>query len=290
MRPTSLLRRFGALVGAVAIVLAVWPTPFAGNGGDPAVILPSPAPPGSSNTSSGGTSAPESPLPTEDLGPPAFAEECTGPLRPEWRALYERGDPGHGLDSDFLGDLRQVTVADGLCTIAAVRASTPSGRPYAAAAMTTKDAFSQRYGTFEIRTRYPAGQGIWPAFWMLEQRTGVSTPPEIDIFEAYPGSSRRLRPNLVASTLHYEGGRHTFTHDQGVDLTLDFHVHRLTWSPGLLVFALDGAETGRITQNVPDVPMYPVVNLAMGAAGYRVDDTTPFVALMEIDYIRIWAP
>jgi beta-glucanase (GH16 family) len=54
------------------------------------------------------------------------------------------------------------------------------------------------------------------------------------------------------------------------------------------VFSVDGVETGRITTNVPSVPMYPILNLAMGAPGYRVDATTPDVLRMDIDYVRIW--
>jgi beta-glucanase (GH16 family) len=287
----SLLRRIGALVGAAALVLAAWPTPFAGNGGDPAVVLPSPRA-SSPAAPTPGPSETITPVPTEDLGPPVFAEECSGPLRPEWRALFGPGDPGFGLDSDFLASLRQVSVSGGLCTITAERQTTPSGRLYASAAMGTKDAFAQRYGIFEARIRYPAGQGLWPAFWLLEQRDAVETPPEVDIFEAYPGHGRQggTGPTELTSTLHYAGGSHHFTHDAGLDLTLEFHVHRLTWSSGLLVFSIDGIETGRITRDVPDVAMYPIVNLAVGATGFRVDETTPEVATMQIDYVRVWAP
>lgn len=238
-----------------------------------------------------------SPWPTADPTPGptptlTFAEECTTALRPEWQALFTVGDPGYGLDSDFRGDLRQVSVANGLCTIAAERAATRSGRPYVSAAMSTKGGFAQRYGTFEIRVRYPDGQGMWPAFWLLPQREAVEGPPEIDVFEAYPRKfalDGRGGLNVVISTLHYAGGSHTVVYNHGADMTTDFHVHRLTWSPGLLVFSVDGVETGRISSDVPDVPMYPIISLAVGAAGYRADDRTPSIATMDVDYLRVWA-
>jgi hypothetical protein len=234
-----------------------------------------------------------SPSPTaEPTAMPTFAEECSTALRPEWGALFTVGDPGYGLDSDFLGDLRQVSVANGLCTITAERASTPSGRPFVSAAMSTKGGFAQRYGTFEIRVRYPDGQGVWPAFWLLRQQEAVATPPEIDVFEAYPrkaGLDGRGGLNVVVSTLHYAGGSHTIVYRHGSDMTADFHVHRLVWSPGLLVFSVDGVETGRISSDVPDVPMYPIISLALGAAGYRTDVHTPAIARMEVDYLRVWA-
>jgi hypothetical protein len=85
----------------------------------------------------------------------AFAAECNGSgVDAGMRPLCGPGDPGFGLDSDFMGDLRQVSVANGLCSITAVRMSTPSGRMYASAAMATYGTFAQRYGTFEARIRY----------------------------------------------------------------------------------------------------------------------------------------
>ena len=231
------------------------------------------------------------PNPTDEPQP-VFAEECIGPeLDQRWTDLYAIGDPGHGLDSDFSGGLRRISVANGLCTITAERARTPSGRMYAAAAMGTRNAFAQAYGTFEARLRYSAGQGVWPAFWLLPAGA-LRPPPEIDIFEAYPGAGGARGGsgvNVVVSALHYEGGTHYFSHDAASDLTSDFHTHRLVWSPDLLVFSIDGVETGRITRDVPTVPMYPILNLALGAPGFRADATTPAIATMEIDYVRIWA-
>lgn len=224
---------------------------------------------------------------------PAFAEECNGSqLDPKWSALYVAGDPGHGLDSDFLGDVSQVAVADGLCTIRAARQPTPSGRLYASAAVGTRTTFAQAFGTFEARIRYTGGQGVWPAFWMLEAGA-LSPPPEIDILEAYPGDGGAgggSGANTVVSALHYDGGTHYFEFKGEADLTAGFHTHRLTWSPNLLVFSIDGVVTGRITRDVPDVAMYPIFNLAVGAPGFRADASSPPVAVMDIDYLRVWRP
>lgn len=224
---------------------------------------------------------------------PAFAEECDGSeLDPKWSALYVVGDPGHGLDSDLLGDLSQVSVTDGLCTIRAARQATPSGRMYASAAIGTRTTFAQAFGTFEARIRYTGGQGVVPAFWMLKAGA-LATPPEIDILEAYPGNGGvggGSGANAVVSSLHYDGGTHFFTFKGAADLTGAFHTHRLDWSPNLLVFSIDGVVTGRITRNVPDVAMYPIFNLAVGAPGFRADASSPSEAVMDIDYLRVWRP
>jgi len=40
-------------------------------------------------------------------------------------------------------------------------------RDYTSARLKTQGLFNQAYGRFEARIKIPAGQGMWPAFWML---------------------------------------------------------------------------------------------------------------------------
>jgi Glycosyl hydrolases family 16 len=225
-----------------------------------------------------------------------FDAECNGSsLDPVFHAMPEWG-AGWGRDSDFMGDLRQVSVANGLCTITAERIATPSGRAFASAAFSTKGNWSQVYGTWEARIRYPKGNGIWPAFWLLP--ADGSQPPEIDILEAYPnigGVWLGGRPNWVYSTLHYgavpgDGLVHYIGVDLGHDMTTDFHVYRLAWTPDKLVFSVDGAVIGTITADVPSKPMYLILNLAIGTDSARADENTLNPATMDIDYVRVYAP
>lgn len=230
---------------------------------------------------------PTGPVPTLDV--PFDGSSVPGLLHAE----FQPGDPGYGLDSDFLGHLGQVTVAHGYATITAERKATPSGRPYASASMDTYGSFGQLYGSFESRIRYPKGQGVWPAFWLLP--VGQRAPyPEIDVFEAYPappGPGGGSGVGTIIQTVHY-AGETTSLYTVVVpvpDMTLDWHVHRIEWSPAAIVFKVDGVETSRQTTHIPTVPMYPILTLAMGAPGYRVDATTPSIVRMDIDYLRAWA-
>lgn len=223
---------------------------------------------------------------------PAFAEEGDGPLNPRWSAFYARNDPGFDVDADFMSDLSRVAVASGAVTLTAERARTPSGRPYASAMIATRTTFAQAFGTWEARIRFPEGQGVWPGFFLLPQ--GQAAPyPEIDIFEAYPAAPGRggMGTSVIVSTVHVAPGvaRH-IAFDTGLDLTADFHVYRMTWSATTLEFSFDGRVYWTVTRDIPKVPMYPVLDLAMGAPGYRVDDTTPPVVRMDIDYLRVFAP
>src|SRR5260370_6463553 len=64
----------------------------------------------------------------------------------------------------------------------------PDGKSfsYTSARLKTQGLFSQAYGRFEARIKLPAGQGIWPAFWMLGDNITADGWPkcgEIDIME-----------------------------------------------------------------------------------------------------------
>jgi hypothetical protein len=202
-----------------------------------------------------------------------------------WSPLYVVGDPGYGLDSDFLGTMAQVS---GL-SITAERKATPSGRAYASACIAAPG-IARCYGTFEARIRYPAGQGVWPAFWLLKSGT-VTTPPEVDILEAYPahpaGGGSGVDSLITSNHTSVAPSDYFVTTRPG--MSGGWHVHRLTWSAGLMVFTIDGIESGRIAANVPAVPMYPILTLALGAPGFRVDATTPSVLTMDVEYVRVTA-
>jgi beta-glucanase (GH16 family) len=213
-------------------------------------------------------------------------------MDPRLVPVYVPGDPGYGLDSDFLGNTSQVTVANGIATIRAERKTTPSGRPYASACIGTKGTWGQRFGIIEARIRYPKGQGAWPAFWMLEAGKNVS-PPEIDIFEAYPatpGAGGGSGVNVAVISNHYAGGSPQYVAwDAGSDLTADWHVWRCEWRADAIRVWVDGVLRATHAGHVPTVPLYPILTLAMGAGGYRVDGTTPAVLTMDVDYLRAWA-
>ena len=41
------------------------------------------------------------------------------------------------------------------------------GNSYTSGRVTTAGGYEQGYGRYEARMKLPAGQGLWPAFWML---------------------------------------------------------------------------------------------------------------------------
>lgn len=201
-------------------------------------------------------------------------------------------------------------IEDGVLLIEATRRETPAGAchpadralPYASGMITTGgcnpyekepacenlERFAQAYGYFEMRARFPAGKGFWPAFWLLP--ADGEWPPEVDVLE-WIGDDR----DTAFMTYHYETEQSDHEKAQGAfdgpDFSADFHRFGLLWTPDRLVWYVDGVERFRVEDApIPDAPMYLLVNLAVGGTWPgSPDDTTPFPAAMEVDSVRAFS-
>ncbi len=162
-------------------------------------------------------------------------------------------------------------------------------QPYLSGVLTTADRFAFTHGIVEMRARIPAGTGLWPQFWMLPD-VFEGLRPQVFIMEA-----RGDRPDTVFHSYKYQDSNDDLQttgvlESTGTDFSADFHSYAVQWSPGELVFYIDGTEFQRVTtENVASQDMYMIVNLAVGGffAG-SPDETTPFPAQMVIDHVRVF--
>lgn len=175
-------------------------------------------------------------------------------------------------------------VEDSLLKIRADRRQVED-RKYSSGIITTQGLFDQEYGRFEIRAKMPAGQGLWPAFWLLP--TSKNYPLELDVLE-FLGHEQ----DTIHMSHHWRGADGS-TQDRtisysGPDFSKDFHNFSLEWSPDSLIWRIDGIERARATEGIPDEPMFLLVNLAVGGAWPGDPDaTTPFPSYYQIDYVRV---
>ena len=115
---------------------------------------------------------------------------------------------------------------------------------YTSARLKTQGLFAQAYGRFEARIKLPAGQGIWPAFWMLGDNIATDGWPkcgEIDIME-----NIGKEPGINHGSLHGPSSANatsdltkTITLPNGKRLSDDFHLYAVEWEPGVVRFYLD---------------------------------------------------
>ncbi len=161
-------------------------------------------------------------------------------------------------------------------------------RDYRSGMMSTTGKFSQTYGRFEIRCKVPRGRGLWPAFWMLPEPP--AWPPEIDVLEILC-----QEPDKVYFSHHWpdpsnpDGDSLAQTGEfKGPDFSAGFHTFAVEWDSGELRWYVDGVERHRSNTNVPDGPMFLLVNLAVGGWAQHPTPETVFPADFEIDYVKAW--
>ena len=174
-------------------------------------------------------------------------------------------------------------------------------RNYTSARLTTVNTFSFQYGTAVARMRIPGGQGLWPAFWALGTNKSVVGWPlcgEIDVMENHGDEL-----NTVHGTIHgalqaatgQQWNSSTKT-DTPSPLSNDFHTYGLVWGPGAIAMTLDGRTFFSVAAAdlAPtllwnfDHPFFLLLNLAVGGNTPGAPDaTTPFPAVMAVDYVRV---
>ena len=173
---------------------------------------------------------------------------------------------------------------------------------YTSARLKTQGLFSQAYGRFEARIKLPAGQGIWPAFWMLGDNIGSAGWPkcgEIDIMENVgkePGTNHGSlhAPSSTAATSDMTA---TIALPTSQKLSDDFHVYAVEWEPDAVRFYLDvnlyatfkSADWPAGGRWVFDHRFFLILSVAVGGDWPGPpDDTTEFPQTMLVDYVRVY--
>lgn len=234
-----------------------------------------------------------------------FSEEFDQPLRvSEWGPITNDGARwiAHTPYKGDFGDARFAAPRDGFPFLAQdgilrIEARKEGNRWYSGliSSMDTRgNGFTQQYGYFEMRARFPATPGTWPGFWLHESER-VTHPDdksrlivEIDTIEQYGHW-----PNKHTSALHVwdrsgqERGSHRGLRTLVPDMTEDYHTYGQMVTRQFIIYYYDGIEIRREpTPDSLDSPLYMVAELAMGP-GWPLD-RTPSPVYMDIDYIRVY--
>jgi hypothetical protein len=188
-------------------------------------------------------------------------------------------------------DATGVSVSDGMLHLTE-RRETKYGMPFVSGLVMTGGAqdvptlpkFNFLYGYLEVRAKLPAGQGLWPAIWMMPASYNDANG-ELDVLEVLGND-----PSRAYFTVHRHGSQdgHEWA---GPDFSQDFHTFAVDWQPDHVAWYVDGIERARTTDPSLICPeaMYPILNLAIGGDwGGASNATTPVRAAMDVDYIRVW--
>ncbi|WP_020578741.1 glycoside hydrolase family 16 protein [Actinopolymorpha alba] len=153
--------------------------------------------------------------------------------------------------------------------------------------MSSHDKFFQAYGYWEICAKYPAGRGLWPAFWLVPQDR--SWPPEFDVAEWFGGIDG-MHQGIATGSWPNVRWDSSWTYDPAP--STGWHRYALLWEPGRATFFIDGRPTGEFSGSyVPDKPMYVVLNSGVWVNSDRggpPDASTVFPNTFDVDYVRVY--
>ena len=198
------------------------------------------------------------------------------------------GNPESQYYSDSSTGTDPFTANGATLRITAAPATTllPEGMTYTSGVITTRISFSQLYGYFEASAKLPAGQGFWPAFWMVP--ADGTWPPELDVMEASSSQANLVTTSAlsVAGNAYAEASA---VHHLG-DLTTTFHAYGVSWRPDMLRFYIDGREVfATPTPADMNSPMYMIASLAVGdQSAWPGPADGVSSGTFDLDYIRAW--
>jgi beta-glucanase (GH16 family) len=177
---------------------------------------------------------------------------------------------------------------------------------YTAGSVATLGNFSQTYGDFEVKAKFPAAtiKGLQTSLWLWpvnDTKYGSKWPAsgEIDIAEWYSQYA-----NLAIPYIHYNpaGGK---TADKNVTNTScqvsntnGYNTYAVVWTPQTITILIDGQTCLIDTWNpaYPEVkpdpfnmPFFLNLTSAMGIYSNAPVWNTQLPATSNIDYVRVWS-
>lgn len=171
---------------------------------------------------------------------------------------------------------------------------------YTAGGITSAGLFSQAYGRFEIRAKFPEGTvaGLHSAIWLWPQEMayGPVYSGEIDIAEF-----RTALPDRVVPTVHYvdDGTPQQKTNWRCfVDRPDAFHRYVVEWTPETLTFLYDDqvclvndwSPAPPLVKPQPfDRPFFLILNQSLAGPLAFDPATAPLPGTMQVDWVRVWS-
>lgn len=239
------------------------------------------------------------PIPVPDGYKLAWHDEFDGSAidSKNWNFNEGGGGWGNGEAQYYTARAENARIENGLLIIEA-RQEKYEDSYYTSARLKTQGLQQFQYGRVEARLKVPAGDGLWPAFWMLgADFNGENWPDcgEIDIME-HVGKE----PDLIMGTAHgpgYSGALGLSKWNrQEVNIADDFRTYAIEWKPGEITWFYEGEAYFTLTRTdvgerkwVFDQPFFIILNLAIGGTlGGPIGLQTAFPAQLQVDYVRVF--
>lgn len=172
---------------------------------------------------------------------------------------------------------------------------------YTSARIATKNKVNFLYGKLEIKAKFPKGNGLFPAIWLLPCEDSYNDRRkngEIDLAEMLGNN-----PKVIYGVAHYSFNNKKKSYkkysDGITDYSEGFHVYSIEWDSQKIDWLIDDKvyftfnfnNSFDETYDPFNKRFYLIINLAIGGdwPGYDLSKTD-FPSMVEIDYIRYYRP
>ncbi len=152
-----------------------------------------------------------------------------------WHYDLGGGGWGNGESEVYTHSRKNVFVSHGKLHIRVIGRKVHGKVHYTSGRITTRNVFSQKYGLFEFRARLPRGTGLWPAIWMMPEKSAYGSWPqsgEIDIMESRGNGIHQVQGSLHSGNAAGQNNNQTkvynLPHHQ---TTTQWHTYALEWEP-----------------------------------------------------------
>lgn len=183
--------------------------------------------------------------------------------------------------------------------------STPKEFEYVSGRIETKTTYGPSGGTGETEYRFmasvkfPAGNGMWPAFWSYGDPW--PTKGEIDIIEARGNEPMEFSSNIFYGTEEgvplTNNDNTVVEHELEVDITADFHTYELIWTANSLEIIFDGESLHKYNANglnfissLFNQKQQIVLNTAVGGFFFPGTSSSTYAdtSQMQVDWVRVY--
>ena len=221
-----------------------------------------------------------------------WADEFNGTSVDPSNWNYNTGGEGWGNHEQEYYTDQNATIEDGNLVITG-KAETIVSNGYTSSRLNTQGKREFLYGKIEASIKIPAGQGLWPAFWMLGANINTVNWPlcgEIDIMEHINADS------IFYGTLHWVNNQQVSAGNQINAAPENYHVYAIEWNADTINWSLDGVKfhSVEIKNNINSTeefhkPFFILLNLAIGGdwPGQTIDQNK-LPAKMFVDYVRVY--
>ena len=172
---------------------------------------------------------------------------------------------------------------------------------YETSGVASLNKFNFKYGKVEVKAKLSAGQGTWPAIWMMPVQSIYGVWPksgEIDIMEHLNNDTKIyqvIHSNYIDNLGLKTDPPYSFTPSFVVG---GFNTFGIEWFPDKIDFLVNGAVTFTYPRkaSVPidqlqwpfDQPFYLILNQSLGGAWVGKIDDSILPLQTEIDYVKVY--